>query len=258
MDKIISKGITSVKDLLDEDSKQNKMIHHQSNLININGSVKSYINNNNNNINRGLISNTRPNNNNINMNGNGNRFRVPNAPLLANNGQRVQTNAQKPNSPFKLSSILSTTTLSLKNKTSKSPQPAVHQPINKQYQQQHHQQHHQQQKQQQSKLSNNNIASSNSQLTQKKIVSSCPNSDFLTRSNENERSLFKCKTCSLLFINSYFLNEHVNAKHAEGKKEDRIVYADTIDKCKYFTCSFCNITTLDKISFLAHINSCSV
>lgn len=92
-----------------------------------------------------------------------------------------------------------------------------------------------------------------------KVNEQVKNSEFLSRStNETAaKSAYKCKNCDLLFLNSFFLNEHLTSKHQHRRKEDRVVYVDALDSCKHFTCSYCSVTTLDKISFLAHVSMCS-
>lgn len=96
-------------------------------------------------------------------------------------------------------------------------------------------------------------------ISKPKVNEAVRNSEFLSRAtNETTaKSAYKCKNCDLLFLNSFFLNEHLASKHHHSRKEDRVVYVDALDSCKHFTCSYCSVTTLDKISFLAHISMCS-
>ena len=213
LEKIISNGLTSVDDFFDEGTKLHQIIRHHSNPRKC--SLKSSAN----------VSSSKPN---TLTNGN---HHIRHRPVVNISSQArlavASCQQEKSNTPFRLSSILSTTTLSVKNKIAKSsPQP------------------HKQQKHSPSKLHLNH-----------KTTTKIPNSDYLSRLNQNDNLLFKCKLCNFLFINSYFLNEHIKTnKHDENKKEHVISF---VDKSKYFICSFCNLTFLDKISFLAHISLCS-
>jgi len=204
--------------------------------------------------------------------------------------QKPAVASQQTNQNFKLSSILSATTLSMnKNKPfsmSISPAPAskpssiIQQSTTTQFNKSIP--NNQQQKPittnivkaaQANKLAaSERTQSSSSAASSSAIVDSIANSEFLSRitttttketvKTENPNELHKCKGCNLMFLNAYFLQQHFNAKPTHqtptnARKDDRVVYVDSLDANKHFTCSFCSLTTLDKISFLAHVSLCS-
>lgn len=166
--------------------------------------------------------------------------------------------AKKSNSPFKLSSILSSTTLSMKNKT--------------QIKQQQQQQQHQQQQTPNYNTTKINVLlklnEANSLNGKGQNSSIAASQETLQSTSEitpapKRTSPFECSRCSLQFVNRAHLNEHENESQCSSTESStQTLYANVCEissheQSKLFKCSFCDCLAYDKLSFLSHTNFCT-